>query len=176
MAPKKKPKPHVWRNSNAQRLLHEDIKTGRIPADMHWATAFNLRPEFAAVGKASAEETKEQCALRLFESRLRTARKFVTAKSTRASEELALLQQEQQMFPFPTTNRLTGEPRWEGSEAQTLLKEDVKNRVHETMTREEFYLSRPEYQQFFKRTIDGHVPQEVKSIKFLAQYRGRYGY
>ena len=42
-----------------------------------------------------------------------------------------------------------------------------------TMTRSEFYNSRPEYQLFPKNVIDGHVMQEEGTRKFLAQYCSR---
>ena len=92
-------------------------------------------------------------------------------------EELALLRADRLVHPAPPTNH-RGEPRWEGSAAQTLLKDDVKKLKHEGMKPLAYYKSRPEYEAwgFSAATIAGHVKQEVRLLKFLKQYRGRYGY
>jgi hypothetical protein len=59
---------------------------------------------------------------------------------------------------------------------QKLLKQDVADKKHETLTNTQFYLSRPEYQTLPKHIIVGHIEQEVKLVKFKHQYRHRYGY
>jgi hypothetical protein len=135
---------------------------------MDWVEAFQYRPEFN-VGVSYAE------ALRLFKGRLASARKKVSGQRSRADTELALLQQDRVAHPRPATNH-RGEPQWEGSTTQKLLKEDIKNKVHETLTHTQFYLSRPEYQLLPKRILVGHIEQEIRLIKFKRQYRSRFGY
>jgi len=160
--------PPSWRKSDGKKLLIQDIRANRIHAAMDYQEAFQRRPEFN-VGVTVAE------ALRLFKGRLLRARKKVAAQKSRAELELALLQQDRITHPAPAHNH-RGEPRWEGSVAQQLLKADVKAKRHEQLTNTQFFNSRPEYRALPKPILVGHIVQEVKLIKFKTQYRSRYGY
>jgi len=168
MLPTAVPPTSNWRKSEGRKLLLKDVRAGRIHASMDWVEAFQYRPEFN-VGVSYAE------ALRLFKDRLARIRKKVGTQKSRADEELRLLQQDRITHPAPAFNH-RGEPRWEGSDVQKLLKQDVKNKVHETKMHTQFYLSRPEYQTLPKRILVAHIEQEVKLTKFKKQYRSRYGY
>jgi len=157
-----------WRKSDGKKLLLQDLRAGTIHDNMDWVEVFQYRPEFN-VGVSYAE------ALRLFKGRLRSARGKISKQKTRAVDELALLKQDRITHPAPAFNH-RGEPRWQGSNVQKLLKADVKNKVHETKTHTQFYLSRPEYQTLPKRILVAHIEQEIKLIKFKTQYRSRFGY
>lgn len=50
-------------------------------------------------------------------------------------------------------------------DAERNLKQDVKDGVHLTLTTDEFYNSRPEYQLYEKTTIYHYVHQEMKTMK-----------
>ena len=163
-----------WAKSEGRKLLFADIRSGAIPATMHWQIAYKRRPEFVVGTKADPTAEKAES---LFEDRLKSARNILAAKDARAAEELALLRADRLIHPVPTTNH-RGEPHWEGSEAQKLLKKDVAERKHEGMLPAQYYASRPQYKAwgFSAATIKGHVEQEVRLRKFLKQYRGRYGH
>ncbi len=45
-----------------------------------------------------------------------------------------------------------GFPRWPGSEAQRVMKQDVNNQVHLNMIPKQLYESRPEYYRNFELT------------------------
>jgi len=160
--------PPSWHKSEGKKLLVRDLRAGTIHDAMDWVEVFQYRPEFN-VGVSYAE------ALRLFKGRLRSARAGVSKQRTRAETELALLQQDRVIHPAPAFNH-RGEPRWEGSIVQQLLKQDVKDKVQEMLMHNEFYLSRPEYQTLPKSIMVGHIEQEIRLIKFKKQYRGRFGY
>ena len=85
MAPSKKQ--NDWKKSIGRKLLFNDIKSGAIPDGMDYKTAFKSRPEFA-VGKNVDD------AARLFETRLKSARKIIAEKDERAATELALLRED----------------------------------------------------------------------------------
>lgn len=157
-----------WAASKGRKLLREDIRSGHIPADMSWKTAYLRRPEFA-VGQTPAE------AKRLFEGRLRAARKFVSDRTARAAEEEALLHEDEIEFPTPATDA-HGHPRWEGSAAQKLLKQDHAAGLTKALSNDEFYHSRAEYQVYPASYIYRKKIQEERTRKFLNQYRGRYEY
>lgn len=54
------------------------------------------------------------------------------------------------------------EGEWHGSEAESLLREDVKNDFHEGKTPKELYATRDEYKKFELETFQGHVYQEIR--------------
>lgn len=166
MPPKKKTQ--AWIASQGRKILLSDIRTGRISENMKFEQVFLMRPEFA-VG-----ETFEE-ALRLFESRLASAREIVRGKKQRAATELAMLQEDRLVHPFPATN-FRGEPQWEGCAAQKVLKKDVAEKKRETMSRTAFYNLRPEYMAFSKTVINGKVQQEERLLKFMKQMRKTKGY
>lgn len=168
MAPRKKKKNTDWDGCKGRALLRQDIREKRIPSDMPWEDVYrhHFRPEFA-VG-----ETPEE-AHRLFQTRLKTAREYVSKKETRAAEEEAAMLHDRAVCPPPTTTH-RGEPRWQGSAAEAALKEDFANGKHLSMTSDELYESRSEYSEFTKTTIKRHVRQEGDTTKFLEQYRSRY--
>jgi hypothetical protein len=124
MPPKKKTKKDdVWMHSMGKKMLTEDVRAGRIPESMHWKAVFRLREEFA-VGDTLAE------AERLFYSHYRAVQSSVKYNNQRAATELSLLQQDRAVRPAPSTN-IRGEPRWEGSGVQKLLKQDVASGNHD---------------------------------------------
>jgi hypothetical protein len=158
---------------------------------MHWRDVFRLRQEFAVGPSIEAAE-------RLFYNRYCTMKQSINANNTRASNELALMQQDRTVRPKPLTNHC-GEFRWEGSAAQRFLKDDIAAGQHERLTAALFYMSRseyqeypahfirghvahermpaalfyksrPEYQEYPAHVIRGHVAQEVRLHKFLKQY------
>ena len=52
---------------------------------------------------------------------------------------------------------------WDGSEAQHLLKTDLKAKVHERMKPKLFWNSRPQYREFDLAKFRGHIHQELRS-------------
>jgi len=166
---KKKKEETDWgKKTPGRKLLLEDIREGRIPDTMDWETVYVMRPEFA-VG-----ETPEE-AKRLFEGRLKGARKIIHGKNTRAATELTLFQQDRAKRPPPATDH-NGLPRWEGSEAQKFLLQDLLNKQFEGDAKG-LWQSRPEYHTvyplaYFRKKRD----QEERTQKFLTQYRAKYGY
>jgi hypothetical protein len=142
MPTKKKPtKEDSWLHSEGKKLLIDDIRKGRITEQMDWKTVFHRRPEFS-VGKDETE------ARHLFEGRLKSVRATIAKKDERATTELALLLEDRNVCPAPTHNH-RGEPRWEGSVTQQLLKDDVKNKKHVGVKPSVFYMTRPEYYELY---------------------------
>jgi hypothetical protein len=151
-----------------QQLLLQDIRNGDIPSNMDWKVAFARRPEFA-VGDTPSE------AKRLFQNRLKNARKKIEQNNNRASSELSLLQADRVAVPPPATDH-QGFPRWEGSAAQIYLKQDVAANHHVGINKIHFFLSRDEYQLFTADFIWQKVRQEEKRIKYLRQRRECRGF
>jgi hypothetical protein len=150
MAPKKK---KGWRYCATKKLLSEDILSGAIPEDMHWHDVYWQRPEYA--------ESKWD----LFAGRLDSLRQQISHAKDRNTTEEAALVHDRALFPIPTHNH-RGEPRWDGSEAQRLLKEDVAAGIHETMKPQQLYQTHPQYNDYSLAVFRGHLYQEVRFVKF----------
>jgi len=167
MPPKKK-KTVSWQKSQGRKLLFEDVRKHRIPTTMSDDEAFALRPEFHS-------EKEYADSKRLFPKRLESARNIVAAKQQRADAELALLQQDRAIHPFPALNH-RGEPQWEGSPAQLFMKQDIADKKHVNIKPAVFQQTRPEYAGIPLKIFRGHIYQEARLQKFNKQYRGRFGY
>jgi len=171
MAPKRKlaPDEETWNKSKGRRILYSELKKGNIPATMHWKEVFKLHEEFN-VGPNDKE------AERLFYGRLRGAQKTINKRDARAEEEFRMMGEDRLLHPAPALD-VNGYPRWQGSEAQAHLLRDVKEKVHLSMTKEEFYMSRPAYHSVYPRAyIARKVAQAEKTTKFLRQYRELKGH
>ena len=84
-------------------------------------------------------------------------------KKAADSDEIALLH-DRALYPTPTEN-FRGEPRWQGSEAEKKLKEDIAAGVHLTMTPAEF-ASLSIFDDYPESIIRQHIYQEVKFQKY----------
>ena len=60
--------------------------------------------------------------------------------------------------------------RWEGSEAERLLRLDMDEGKHEAMAPRLLYAERREYREFPLHVFRGHIHQEKRTRKFLRQY------
>ena len=156
-----------WRNSEAQSRLRQLIESGEIPTDGSmkpkdiWKDICLPLPEFA--GFLSKK----------FSTRLRTMRKQHIDKGSRAEDDSAALAHDRLHFPAPTHNH-RGEPRWQGSEAERLLKLDVGEKKHLTMEPRELHATRPEYyENYMLEGFRQHIHQEVRFRKLIHQYSNR---
>jgi hypothetical protein len=93
------------------------------------------RPEFATF-----EYTQ-------FRDRLGALRRQIIEKKDRSITDSAALAHDRQIHPDATHNH-RGEPRWEGSEAERLLRLDMDEDKHKSMKPKNVFLSRTEYQDF----------------------------
>jgi hypothetical protein len=143
----------AWAQSDAKKLLSEDIMNGTVDG-MGWRDVVQTRRKYM------------QSSRRLFANRLKNLRKQIdTAKGIAVDEEAALAH-DRALFPIPSHN-YRGEPRWDGSEAQRLLKHDIANGVHATMKPVDFQQTRPEYRDGYPLAVfRGHIYQEIRFSKF----------
>jgi hypothetical protein len=121
--------------------------------------AYLHRPEFAEFdGYAN------------FPSRLRGARQQIASKNNRASSDSAALAHDRKIYPKAASNH-RGEPRWEGSEAERLLRKDMDEGKHNQMRPELLYYTRKDYHENYPlKVFREHIYQEERRRKFLAQY------
>jgi hypothetical protein len=108
----------------------------------------------------------------VFTRRLASLRVVARGQNDRRSSDAAASMYDRQLQPSATHNS-NGVPRWEGSEAERWLKDDITNALHTQMAPKTLYNTRAEYQLFTLETFRGHIYQEIKRRKFIISYYGR---
>ena len=73
-----------------------------------------------------------------------------------------------QNHPTPEFN-CRGEPQWNGSAAQVLLKELVEKGEHKGVEPKILWSSREEYQMYSLKTFCDHIYQEERLLKFFSE-------
>jgi hypothetical protein len=161
MPKKKQNEEDPWKNSKAKKLLTQDLISGEIPLDsddMQPMIVYHQRPEFI-----DFEYTR-------FRDRLRELRNQIIEKTARAASDSAAHARDRQIYPKPTHNH-RGEPRWEGSEAERLLRVDMDENKHKNMKPMELYNTREEYYDNYKLVVfRKHIDQEERCRKFLVYW------
>ena len=157
-----------WRVSKGKELLYKDLQEGRIPAVGSRGDAvaiYQSRPEF---GGDDADERRK------FTDRLRRARIGYLKNVSLAKSDSEALIHDRLIHPERQTND-RNERRWDGSEAQSLLRQDVRESIHKNMKPNELHRSREEYGQFPLPQFRQHIYQEEQTQKFI-QYRYGRGF
>lgn len=164
---KEKEEPKIkWESSNAKKLLRKDILEGRVPlqardeggrSTMKLETIYKMRPEYAEYRYSK------------FSSRLSSLRKTITDWKNRASLDQEAFDNFKQNHP--TTNpfsRRGGYIQWQGSDAQKLLKEDIEDGRHLSMSKVDLHSSRVEYYENFPLDVfRDKLNQEIRTAKCL---------
>lgn len=148
-----------WKNSNAKKLLYDDLMSGKIPltsSEMPPAEVYLQREEFSEFEYGR------------FRDRLRDLRRQIAQQNACAASESASLAHDRQIHPKKPFN-YRGEPRWEGSDAERLLRLDMDQGKHKKAKPLELYTSRKEYFESYPlRVFRGHIDQEERRRKFVA--------
>jgi hypothetical protein len=148
-----------WRCSEARRLLEQDLRSGVIPLDGHEMSVeecYTQRPEFSDFPFES------------FPRRLQALRKQCAAKNNRSVADTTAFAHDHALL---VARRQGGDVlRWDGSEAERLLKLDIANGLHLNLTPKNFYQFRAEYQVHSLKVVRGHIHQELKRLKFVKSY------
>lgn len=167
---------HYGSNPSVYAQIWEDLQTtmipeaclvinGDIPLDgedgMELEAVYLQRPEFADFEFAH------------FKERLRDLRRQIKDKDHSAASDSAALAHDRQICPKAAYNH-RGEPRWEGSEAERLLRLDVDNDKHKTMQPKDLHGSRTEYYKNYAPTVlRKHIEQEERRRKMLSYYAAK---
>jgi hypothetical protein len=154
----------TWNKSEARRLLERDLATGDIPVcgrEMGSRTVYESRPEYAAYP------------FDIFVRRLAAMRKTAKGQNARRVNDVAAHAHDVALRPQATHNT-NGVARWEGSNAERLLKADITAGLHTQMAPRFLFRTRAEYYECFTlEQFRGHIAQEVKLRKFRTSYYGR---
>jgi len=150
----------AWANSETKRVLRTTLRSGEIPLSSE-QTPLDIvcwqDPSFAAL---PCEESRD---------RLDTCRKESKKKKALAADDLAALQSDRLLCPRSTTDS-NGELRWEGSDAERLLRLDIDGGGHDQMKPEGLKKTRKEHnvEGLGLETSRGHTHQGVKTREWHA--------
>ena len=172
---KKKPKtfkePKItWRNSEARELLYNDIRFERIPSeakDANGQSTMLLRDIYAMHLEYSDYDYKK------FSGRLSNLRKIVIKCNDRAEDDQTAFDQYTSCHE-PSYFSYKGYIQWQGSDAQELALQDLRDGLHEEMAKKEFWKHRDEYwTQFPLDAFRDFIYQELRTAKYLHTLRVR---
>ena len=157
----------AWDNSAAKAHLKECFEDGVIPIDYKQGekplpAAKRVWDEHCA-GHAAFEGMVFNS---IFQRRLEGISKNHNSKKARCAEDLKAFKQHRAKCPIRSHNDF-GMPRWEGSEAERLMKKDMKEGKHAGLKPEEFRATRPTVFGVIPLPVfRDHIYQELKLWKF----------
>jgi hypothetical protein len=149
MVKKTKP-PAPWQNSQAKMILRQVILDGEVVDSMKPKKVFEMRPEYTAYKLAN------------FRSNLKTLRDSIKVEHAKADYDSAALAHDLRIRPLPAQTSW-GYPRWDGSDAEQFLKEDIDEGLTDSHKPSELHKTRPEYQDFPLTIFRKHINQELRS-------------
>ena len=154
-----------WGDSVARQLLYDDVKAKIVPrtakdANGKWTIPklrdiYTSRPEFA------------EYSYKHFSSRLSTIRTIVAENDGRAEADQKAFENFKNNHPGSIYSQ-KGYIQWLGSPARKLLLQDLKDGLHNTLTKSELYDSRVEYYSEFTLSVfRDKVNQEIRTSKYV---------
>lgn len=152
----------AWEKHPAREVLKQGFISGEIP--LSYNKPVGPGPRAIHEMYKDLDAFKGMPYSSAFARRLRGLRDIMRAKVTRKDQDQEAFDIFRQNHPKQTHN-LLGEPRWEGSDAELSLKQDVEANRHVGVSPSVLHLSRPEYQVFTLKKFRGHINQEVRLRK-----------
>ena len=154
-----------WKKSKARKLLYDDVREGRVPLKAKdengqkttdISKVYSMHPEYADYDFDK------------FQSRLSGIRKTITNKNSRANDDKASFDNFCANHTISTVS-CYGYSQWQGSSAQKLVKEHIKDGTLESYTKAKYeypkmayWLSRQEfYDEFPLYAFRDKIKQEI---------------
>jgi hypothetical protein len=141
-----------WRNCQAKKLLIQDFETGLLSFETSFKVAHTTREEYKEVE------------IRKFQRNFESLKKSLARELARAKSDSAGLARDKQLV-VPKLSRT----RWEGSEAQALLRQDMLLNLHKNP--KQLWQSRSAYLEFELKTFRDHIYKEEGRQKRVAKHR-----
>jgi hypothetical protein len=139
-----------WKDSVAKETLKEDIVSGKVTADMKPKQVFAMHKELYEPYAKN------------FTANYRSLQKSIQNLWDRRDEDHEAVFHDLEVYPR-SKDDLRGYPRWDGSAAQWLLKQDVSAGKHKEMKPKVLQQTREEYKPYPLKVFSGHVNQEKTS-------------
>lgn len=151
-----------WGNSEAKMILMADLHSGELELDWRKFSVkqagekYRFHPAFHDI------VCYEQ-----FKQNLSNHRRSVKKNLARINLEQEAFEHDRRLYPDTGHNHL-GELKYQHSETQELLRDDVASGLHLLMTPSKLRSSRPEYKaEFGLEKFTQHINQEVRYQKYV---------
>ena len=154
----------VWGKSAAKYFLKRCFRDKLIPTD--YTNAEQVWKDHCAGNPAFARMQYDSAFVR----RLGVVRDDYLKKVERCEQDLVAYQLAKKNHPTPDKNS-RGEPQWNGSMAQQLLKELVASGKHVGLKPSTLWESNEHYMLYSLQTFRDHIYQEERLLKFGAYLR-----
>ena len=143
-------KPEKWKNSEAKRLLRDDIVSGVVPPAMKAKAVYETRPEY------------KKWAYKNFPKNLKSLREVIATSYARMQTDCEAYGHDRGILKT-LPGAVSNQPNipWHQSPAKLLLKEDVDKGKHIEMDPMDLHSTRAEYLTFPLKVFRNHIYQEV---------------
>lgn len=159
----------VWRYSKAKDKIAQDIIDGLIPR----SGPIDVTKLFYELYEDNPLFKDFPFDKDRYQTRIKTIREAIDRRYDWAKQDHTSIQNDNALHPKKATN-VRGEKRWDGSDAQRLLKIDMEAGIHEQMSPQELHNSRPEYYEDFSlKVFRKHIEQAKQSAKKFKNDRKR---
>ena len=146
-----------WKYSDARQIVYQALEDGDIP--LEYAETIGAEEAHAIL---TLELGMEGIPFdKAFKDHLRDAAELIAAAGDRARDDEAAYTQFVANHP-PKSHDHRGLPRWAGSDAERLMKEDMAAGLHKGVKPKQFYATRPEFQVYPLQIFRGHIDQEIR--------------
>lgn len=150
----------LWQDSKTKEQLVADLVSGHVPLDKK-----DMKPE-AVYNLADQYVLFHEFPYQQFRTNLNRLWKTHLSLFSYAASDLEALTRDRTLHPKKTIDK-NGKLIWDESEAQHILQQDRKDKLHEEMSKEKLYASRLAYQHFNKQKFLQHMDQERHHELFL---------
>jgi len=154
-----------WKRSKAKMILMQDILDGKVP--LHATDEDGKRTtDLQELYYSRVEFTEYHYSK--FQSRLYSLRKTIKNDKNRQALDQEAFDNYRLNHPELAQFSHKGYIQWQGSLSQQLCQQDLEEKKHETMSRLDFYCSRPEYyNEFPLDAFRDKVKQEIRTAKYF---------
>jgi hypothetical protein len=151
-----------WFHSEAKKVILADLADGHLSLDENVVSAERA----FLVYKACRPEAFADVGFNQFKLRLKDHRTQVKRLHEASQWEESAFQHDRLLVEPQGTHNHRGEPIFDRSPAQELLRQDVKDQQHENMSPMDLQHSRPEYLIFALNIFRHRIYQEVRLQKY----------
>ena len=150
--------PTPWKDSDAKKLLYDDLVSGDVDDEMKPKEVFMMRPEYSLYDYSN------------FVTNLRNLRLSLRKKQESAARSESAFNNDMNVGMIDRRR-----PYWPDSEAHRTLVKDISSGFLDSMSTRELWLSKDAYQFFTYPCFSDHVRQHVRQTKERAYWSFKNG-
>jgi hypothetical protein len=147
-----------WMTCPARQVILDDLRRGALPTNISAEVAFKFYKKMPEFDEVCFEQ---------FKARLKDHRKQATKQWMLNAQEEEAFERDRRLYPPSRNQNKQGKLIFDEFPAKQLLREDVKDKVHERLSPSQFQASRPEYKVFESKMFRHRIYQEIRRQKFI---------